>query len=877
MTSEKNITSFWESARGLKLSIVITALLIASVLFWNLSKLGIWEPWEANDIIVAQEYATRGEAPEKQNIADKSWNWAVPTKNKQPVNRSLLKTIVLSKTIGTMTVNEKNMGMIEVRSRAPFAILIFLVSLLGFVAIRKNIGNLGAMITTIAFATMPAIYIGAHNLSSEMMLVGLSSAALLLFYLASQEPKYRYILGILFGIVLALSFLDQRLFGLYLPLLILAFTASVERIVVPDSHFKKFDIAAIFLAILGFGSIFSWIFIHLPEGENSKFLPHTLQWAAVVLPLIIIMLGFIIGRETWVGKTILSLPFLIGSMIVIGTLVVVSMAFGDVNPVLLKDGEVFGKIPVLSFLLEHQIFDKSVIKSHATFDVFMRQVGFSMLPWAALAPLGFAFLAKAEGEKAPLRRLALVWIMTTFAWTIAASSYQHYFFSAYYPIAIGIGGAFASKPFWKSLRKEPLSRFAIGAFAIAVLMMIGKDLERFPTRFIEAYVSMADDVGLAKDFSYGRILKLMKYGWMLLLGSFFFAWLSTFFLTLKELKSPWKFIKSIFTRDQTLIEYLDKKHDFLESGKIGSIVSWIENPQKFSLVLVSAFTLSSFIILGSFIPKLSNNLSQRGVFESYTKLAESDQKIYSYQVSNQENSVYLHDLETLQGASNFLKLYDKSERFFAVIPRMKLAAVNRDIRKKYQKNIPVLDASSSSLLLVSNQLLAGEEDQNFVAKLIVEGEAKPQYPISKKVEGKDTHAIFDGQLEMLGYDLDHPAGKDGLATYKWGEFAIFTYYFKVLKRMPSNQKIFLHVDHPGVRINGDHRPNEGVFTTNYWMQGDIVKVVHPLMIESYSTPGKYSVHFGFFIGSKRATVTPKALQDGQNRVNLGHIHVSSSF
>ncbi len=879
MNKEKTPTDFWETPKGFKIALSMTIAIVGMILFWNISKIGIWEPWEANDIVIAEEYATRGEAPPKEKVGDKSWNWSVPTKDKTSVSRSLLKTMLLSQTIGYLEVSGQNLGTIEFRSRAPIAFLIFLITLLGFFTLRGNIGNLGAMVASVAFATMPAIYIGSHNLGSDMMLIAFSTGSLLLFYMGSQSGgTKKWIWGIAFGLFLALAFLDQRLFGLYLPLFVITVAGLVERMLEPKGKLGKLDWAALALGALGLIAIVLWNFNTVPDKENATFLPHILQWSALMSPIVVMVVATFLARSTWVGKTLFSIPFLVSFTLPVAAIVLVSSAYGDANPVLLKEGVIFGKIPLLTFLLENQIFDKSVIRSHVSFDIWIRQIGFSMLPWAGLAPLGFAFLGKNDmGSKSPFRRFALVWILVTFVWTAFASGYNHYFFSAYFPIAFGIGGAFSSESFWKELKKDPLTKLGIGVFAIAIVMMLGKDIERFPTRFIEAYVAMTDNVDLAKEFSFGKIQKVLKYLWMVTLGLFFFGWISFSFLSLGAFKSPKKFLKELFSDDNSLADHLKKKEDFLASGQLGKFASFFEKPRTFVLVLVALFSLSAFIILTVFIPKLTLNLSQRGVFETYTKLAQQDEAIFKYQVSGKENSVYLGDIETIRGSSKFLKRYEEKERMFAVIPRSKLAAVNRDIRRKNKTNIPVLDARSSRLVLVSNQLKEGEKDENFIADLIVEGEPKPEYSLAKDIDGKKTFPVFDGQIEMLGYDLDRPAGKDGLVSYAWGEQAVFTYYFRVLKRMPSNQKIFLHVDHPGVRINGDHVPNEGIFPTNYWMKGDVVKSVHSLEIESYSTPGKYSVHFGFFLGSKRAKVSPKGLQDGHNRVDLGYIRVRSSF
>src|SRR5690606_22194095 len=129
------------------------------------------------------------------------------------------------------------------------------------------------------------------------------------------------------------------------------------------------------------------------------------------------------------------------------------------------------------------------------------------------------------------------------------------------------------------------------------------------------------------------------------------------------------------------------------------------------------------------------------------------------------------------------------------------------------------------------------------------------YPVVFETEsGEEKHPVFDDALEFLGYSLDKERPSSGIPSYSWGEEMVITYYFKVHKRVPSSQKIFLHVDYPGNRINGDHYPNDGDFPTNYWLPGDIVKDVHPLKIDAYSSPGVYTLNMGFFLGSRRMSV-----------------------
>jgi hypothetical protein len=149
---------------------------------------------------------------------------------------------------------------------------------------------------------------------------------------------------------------------------------------------------------------------------------------------------------------------------------------------------------------------------------------------------------------------------------------------------------------------------------------------------------------------------------------------------------------------------------------------------------------------------------------------------------------------------------------------------------------------------------------------------EPQYPLWFSENGRMQRAEFDKKLELLGYGIDRTSDDGLFPAYGWGESVTLTLYFRVKRRVTSQEKIFLHVDYPGNRIHGDHDPAGGEFPTNYWLPGDIVKDEYTFTIENYSPPGVYTIYFGFYRGG-RMNVTPDQAHDGQNRVMVGKIRV----
>lgn len=907
--SDESKTSFFETQRGRIAALVVAAIWSVVLLLGNLGGIGIWEPWEAHEITVAQEYVTRGQAPEVTDPKATSWNGAVPTNKQRPVNRPLLKTLLISVGVGDVTVDAGKLGSLERQARLPIALCTLLLAFLMLAWLARRFGALGASVATIAFVSSPAIFIGTHNLASEMLFVVTTSLAIMAFAELMFDPRRRWLWGTLFGLALALCVLDQRLLGLYVPLLVLAAFAAgevtlgeaIRRRDGPSApaRFGKLELGGVALAALAIFATAFWATTKRP-GEGEDIPVHIMQLVALIVPALTTFGLMWFGRKSRPGRAFFSLPGLGGLAIGIAAAIALARMYSAANPILLDGGELVGEVRVLGFMLANHVFESGLADSHLTFDVAVRQVGFSLFPWVALFPLGFVYLSGATATRdehgsdigpelfdAPctLRRLMLSWIVVTALVMAAASGWQHYFYPAYLPIAAAIGLALTDREFWRRAFQHPLSMYATGFVAITIVLMLGKDLERFPARFIETYLMLQDGFEFPDDFVWSKAYKPLKYLTCAVLAAHFFGLVSWGVLTVRRAKRLPEVFRAVRERrwsdvlgpepdDSPFVHRMKQKQAVREeSGVFGAIARVVETPRGYGMLLATYLAIVAAAFLFVFVPNVTHHVSQRGVFETYTRLADDGEKLWRYQVSSRDNSIYLTDVEMIRGAAQFGDLVEADERFFAIVPRSKLASISYDVRKRFKRNMYVVDARSSRLLLISNKLDDGETDQSFVNDKIVEGEPQIDFPVTYESGGEKKHAVFDKQLEFLGYSLDKKPQKDGFVAYSWGDEMVITYFFRVLERVPSSQKIFLHVDYPGTRINGDHVPNNGDFPTNYWLPGDIVKDVQPLKIDSYSTPGIYTMHMGFFLGSRRMDVEPREAHDGRNRITIGKIRV----
>ncbi len=930
--------SWFESRNGLILSTIILAAVSLLLLFGNISRIGIWEPWESNEIQVAQQYFSRGESvTDPQDPTQPGYNWAVPTHDGKPIASPLLKTWLMGTSLkSTADTENPEIGKFEFAARFPLAAAAFLMVFAGFFWMRRYFGSRTALLTGISLVTLPAVYLGAQLATSEMLFMVTTSLAIMAFVqiLYAKSRTKKHIWGALFGIATALAFLDQRILGLYLILSVIAgFALSqipyrhamrLRENLIAASEVGRFEIflggssllAAVGVVIWGISRSKNALSQAADAATTQLFLPHVAQWVALLVPAFVILAAILIARRTDVIRTLVSSSGAIALAIVAVPALALSIAYGDANPVLLQNGEVIGKLPVLTYLLENHLFVSSDAGQHMYFAMWLRQIGFSMLPWIALVPLALGYLSRAtrlndeNGKPIPnlltpqlaIQRMLLVWSFIALVIIAIASSQGHYYYPAYFPLMAGVGLLLTDGTFWKSARLRPFWLGAMGFVAVATIMMLGKDLERYPTRLIEIFVQLQKDFTLPETFSYGKTLKAIKYASMLVLLAYFGGVVSWAVLTLGDVKSaPGRFkewrknrrssnvpasdaadgtlsntdVQEVFVISPSSQRTADREAVRNQDGIFGKLARFIEKPAGFSLIITAVFTVFALVVTFDFAPKITHHLSQRGVYQTFVEHTAPGEELVRYQIPASDDSVYLAGRPQIKSSADFLAKAQSPERFFAVMPRNRLAAANSEFRAATtpRQNLAVLDARSSRTILVSNQLKSGEIDHNFVADAIVTDDSKIQRPVTFAQGEKQEHAVFNNQLEFLGYDLDKPLNTDGVATYKWGESMKLTTYFRVLNKVSGDQKLFIHVDFPGNRILADHDPVGGEFPTSQWLPGDIVKDEYDIPIERYSSVGKYSLNFGFFRGDNRMKVEPRTAHDGQNRVTIGHIEV----
>jgi hypothetical protein len=277
--------------------------------------------------------------------------------------------------------------------------------------------------------------------------------------------------------------------------------------------------------------------------------------------------------------------------------------------------------------------------------------------------------------------------------------------------------------------------------------------------------------------------------------------------------------------------------------------------------------LVGFVLCFSYYPALANQLSPKEVFESYQKVRAAGEPLALLGVGGRTAAYYAggQPLSFNDTASAYQWLTaDSSQRRFLAIKAEELPRLNQMYREHAQPraNLPVLDARSSQILLVSSRLAPGEKNESPLEKILLSAPPKPQRKIDANLEDK---------LLVLGFDIVDQSGRFVEVVAPGRKYHMRIYY-KVLAPVTSEWEGFIHIDGYHRRHNGDHKVMQQKYPFSLWLKDDMLVDDHEFSLEPNFTPGTYTIYFGLFMGDTRMKVK-SGPNDGDNRIVGGNLSV----
>jgi 4-amino-4-deoxy-L-arabinose transferase-like glycosyltransferase len=283
------------------------------------------------------------------------------------------------------------------------------------------------------------------------------------------------------------------------------------------------------------------------------------------------------------------------------------------------------------------------------------------------------------------------------------------------------------------------------------------------------------------------------------------------------------------------------------------------------MATIFAGLLAGGLLSFVYYPALAAQLSPKEVFESYQRLHKRDEPLCLLGVGGKSATYYsggeVKPVGDVQSAFSWLTT--ATDRRWCAVRNEDLSRLNSLFRARpgTKTNLPVLDARSSQIMLVSNQLLPGESNQSPYQNIVLDQEPN----IGNRVE-----ANMQDQLMSLGWDVTDGSG-NRVESVVPGRKYHFRLYYKVLATIAGEWETFIHIDGFHRRFNGDHKTLGGKYPFNLWQVGDYIVDDYEFSLEPNFTAGTYTVYYGLFVGETRLKI--KTGRHDDNRIDGGNIRV----
>jgi 4-amino-4-deoxy-L-arabinose transferase-like glycosyltransferase len=335
-----------------------------------------------------------------------------------------------------------------------------------------------------------------------------------------------------------------------------------------------------------------------------------------------------------------------------------------------------------------------------TFEWLIRQLGFGLFPWSALAFFALGQPLAADDERpAPARLFLLLFV----GFALALATVRGYLvgegrFAALVPIALALGA------FLDEQAEAPDRLVALLAGVGAIL--VGRDLYLEPESLFSIH-------------------------------------------TLEKVKWP---------------AGLEGKSLFVIVGVAFAGALWlgvlVRRRRAGFLATVGVAALFALVLTEILVPALSQHLSPRKVIDAYRRAATAGQPLGRYRVPAEGASALrsapgpaLASLEELR------RHLARPEPAFVVVAAEELAPIDETLKVARQPYV-VLDASSSRLLLLGNRLAPGEEDHNPLRQHVWMANSageRPPWPAPRVPQA----VVFADSVELWGADFPATVRRPG--------------------------------------------------------------------------------------------------------------------
>lgn len=294
------------------------------------------------------------------------------------------------------------------------------------------------------------------------------------------------------------------------------------------------------------------------------------------------------------------------------------------------------------------------------------------------------------------------------------------------------------------------------------------------------------------------------------------------------------------------------------TAQIGLFLAQRLGPLRLAPLLLAGLACGAYLGHG-YLPVVGEQYSSREIYEAWNELRGEDEALMTHGMETRSSDYYAEgEVRLASGTEELVDYLAQPDRRWAAFAREHFSIVNARFRARSGRHLFVSRASTSRTVLVSNRAIEGQRDDNPLAQAV---RSAPPASMDRRADLR-----FGEQVELIGYDLELP--RPNRATP--GEPFTITWYWRARERVPSGYKIFVHIDGPDGRINGDHDPASGSYPVSLWQPGDVIADRQQLSVPSHFGGGEYVIYVGLWRGPSRLPVTAGE-EDGEDRAVAGKL------
>ena len=481
------------------------------------------------------------------------------------------------------------------------------------------------------------------------------------------------------------------------------------------------------------------------------------------------------------------------------------------------------------FFMEHHFgrLGGTIDKPDGPFEFYIWQLSLGAFPWVAfLIPALFSAAGKVRKNK-DLAFVLLTFFFIFIFFTLSATKFPHYVFPVV-PFMVMI----LAEGFVDLLKSERVAKVypVIGVVSALFLVLIGKDI--------------------ATDFNYADIIYIITTHHVQ-------TWFGRVFDMIPYLAV---FVPIMFICIIVPVFKPGKKIVFTVSAAV------------FALVAVAWSSYINFY----WVPHMLEVFTPKHLVEKYFEMKQPGDKIVDFDNwKNRSMHFYL-------GLDEQLHRYTKVDQIQALIERNPNNTVFITTKKDKVSELraALLDKPGIPITKVADDAVdTYMEIEMFTASMKdknadLSDKWKKNLLEESQIPGgiKKINGTLGGKtIEIIGYEINKQ-------RFDPGEEIELTVYYKVLKEMNKNWKVFFHFDvYNGALPHSfklDDYPQQGYLPTTKWTQGMILKDTFKVIVPREHPGGGVKIYTGFYEGNTRMAVDKDSLNDGQKRFILGTFNVN---